>query len=124
MCSKDHTKRQQGSPLVHHTVSQCQSSLPISKKDEKFVSLAIDECMHSTMLMKHGCVVVQNNRVVSKGHNSLRNQFRDNFIGTSCSCHAEMHALRAALRLAHKGKRTPFRARVGQRLLYEKVALL
>lgn len=96
-------------------------TLNVSKNDYKFINIALDMAHTSEMLMKHGSVVVQNNRVIGKGCNSRRTQFGDNFIGKSCSCHAEMTALRNALKSKNKGKSSPCRKRVGQRSQCEKV---
>lgn len=72
--------------------------MKITKKDIKYITEAIEASKQSNMLMKHGCVVVENNHIVGRGCNSYRTRFQDNFIGTSCSCHAEMYALRMALK--------------------------
>lgn len=96
--------------------------LNLTKKDSKFVDMALEAAENSNMLMKHGCVVVENSRVVGTGWNCKRNRFKDNFIGVSCSCHAEMYALRQALKTKTKGKSSPFRKRVGHRLQCEKEA--
>jgi tRNA(Arg) A34 adenosine deaminase TadA len=76
----------------------------ISKKDHKFISIASEAAHNSNMMMKHGCVVVDSGRVIGSGCNTLRTQFKDRFIGTSCSCHAEMHALRNAFKTKNKSK--------------------
>ena len=94
--------------------------MQVTKKDEKFIQAALDAADKSTMLMKHGCVVVECNRIVGVGCNNYRTQFGDGFITKTCSCHAEMQALRSALKAKTKGKSSPVRKRVGQRLLYEK----
>jgi deoxycytidylate deaminase len=70
----------------------------ISKKDLKFIDKAKYISKKSNMLMKHGCIVVKNNKIISTGYNNYRNRFKDNFIKESCSCHAEMHALRLAFK--------------------------
>lgn len=101
----------------------------ITNKDRKYISSALDIAQNSNMLMKHGCVVVENNRIVGKGWNMMRNQFKENFtgvsgnfIGVSCSCHAEMYALRQALRTKTKGKSSPFRKRPRSPSRWEKEA--
>lgn len=65
----------------------------INKKDEYFINIAYNEAIKSQMLMKHGACVVHNNCIIGTGCNSYRTQFKDKFIGNSCSCHAEMNAL-------------------------------
>ena len=89
------------------------TTMTVSKHDYKFIDMALDMAYTSNMLMKHGSVVVENNRVIGKGCNSRRTQFGDKFIGKSCSCHAEMTALRNALKA--KGKSSPCRKKVGLR---------
>lgn len=79
------------------------SPLPVSNKDLRFLSRAIEESKKSNMLMRHGCVVTCNNKFISAGYNHYRNQFSDKFIGPSCSCHAEMDGLRRAFSLKMKG---------------------
>ena len=97
-------------------------TMEVSKKDEKFIDAALQVADKSSMLMKHGCVVVESNKIIGSGCNNYRTQFSDKFITKACSCHAEMHALRSALKAKTKGKSSPVRKRVGQRLLYEKEA--
>ena len=75
-----------------------------TRRDEYYINKAFDACQYSDMSKKHGCVIVDKSRVIGTGYNSYRNQFCDDFIGDACSCHAEMHALRVALR--HKFKTT------------------
>ncbi len=75
----------------------------VSKRDIYFINKAIEVSAKSNMMMKHGCVITCNNKFMSDGYNSYRTQFGDNFIKQSCSCHAEMHALRNALKYKTKG---------------------
>jgi deoxycytidylate deaminase len=72
--------------------------LPITSRDKRFIDVAYTSSFDSNMLRKHGCCVVENNTVIGTGCNVNRTQFKDDFIGTSCSCHAEMTALRRALK--------------------------
>lgn len=78
--------------------------MEVTKKDMNFINVAFELATKSDMLMKHGCVIVRNNKIIGKGYNSLRTQFNDNFIGESCSCHAEMHALREAVKTKYNNK--------------------
>lgn len=71
--------------------------LSVSNKDMKFINMAYDVSTKSTMTMKHGCVITCNNKFISTGYNSKRNKF-SNIIPSCCSCHAEMDALRNALK--------------------------
>ena len=91
--------------------------MDLSSKDMKHVNRAMDECRHSTMLMRHGCIVADGTKVLSSGHNHYRTRFGDKFITQSCSCHAEMDALRKAVK--SKSSSCNVRKRVGQR--YQKV---
>ena len=74
----------------------------ISIKDFSYINRAIQASTKSTMLMKHGCVIVENNKIVGSGYNSYRTQFGDKFIKKSCSCHAEIHALREVMKIKMK----------------------
>lgn len=69
-------------------------TMTLNKKDHSHIERAAHEATKSQMLMKHGCVVAIGSKVISTGYNSSRNQFGDKFISMSCSCHAEMSALR------------------------------
>ena len=92
----------------------------VSKKDYKFVAAAMEECKNSTMMMKHGCVVADGSKMLATGHNHYRTRFSDKFIRESCSCHAEMDALRKVSKVtSQQSKSYKVRKRVGQR--YEKV---
>jgi deoxycytidylate deaminase len=116
--------------LVSKDYNYYTPSQEISKKDINFLLQAANVSHKSSMLMRHGCVVVENNRVIATGYNSYRTRFGDKFVVNSCSCHAEMHALRNALKIKSnkscKSKKAPkmfgVRNRVGQRSQYEKGA--
>lgn len=82
----------------------------VSNKDFKFMGKALDYASNSKMLMKHGCVVSQGSKIIGWGVNSERNAFSDKFITNTCSCHAEMCAIRNALknkRILIKGYQIP-----------------
>ena len=68
--------------------------MPCSVSDEKFASAAAIEALKSSMTQKHGCVAVSNGKIRGRGHNSCRTQSCDGFIQNTCSCHAEIAALR------------------------------
>lgn len=72
--------------------------MQLTKRDNHYIDVAYDASQYSRMLMKHGACVVENNRVIGVASNSSRTQFKDKFIGVSCSCHAEMNALRNAIK--------------------------
>ena len=73
--------------------------MSISNKDFNYINVAIEASTKSTMLMRHGCVVVENNKIVGTGYNSYRTRFGDRFVNETCSCHAEMHALRETMKM-------------------------
>jgi len=66
----------------------------ISSTDYKFINIAIDEAKKSVVLMRHGAVAVANGKVLGKGYNNYRTNSKDLFITNSCTCHAEIAALR------------------------------
>lgn len=69
-----------------------------TNKDERNMDLAIREAYKSEMYTRHGCVIVVNGKVIGRGFNNYRNQFKDTLITNGCSCHAEIDALRNAFR--------------------------
>lgn len=75
--------------------------LSVSVKDRRYMELAVREAYKSEMYTRHGCVIVVNGKVIGRGHNNYRTAFADGFIRGTCSCHAEMDALRNAF----KGKK-------------------
>tara|TARA_R110002074_G_scaffold377069_1_gene554403 strand:- start:204 stop:476 length:273 start_codon:yes stop_codon:yes gene_type:complete len=66
----------------------------VSVTDENYLSYAANEASKSTLLSQHGCIAVANGKIIGRGHNSCRTQSQDGFICNTCSCHAEMAALR------------------------------
>lgn len=64
----------------------------LSSKDEKFLNIAINESLKSPVLHKHGCVAVVNGKLIAKGYNNYRTQFK--FREKTFSCHAEIDTLR------------------------------
>ena len=91
--------------------------MKVSNKDYKFINMAANAADKSSMLMKHGCVITCNNKFICDGFNSDRTQFQDNFINISCSCHAEMDALRKLIRIKSKGKKHSYSHR---KTIYDK----
>ena len=67
----------------------------LSSTDEKYVCHAAHESRKSNLLSRHGCVAVVNGKILGRGHNSSRTQSHDGFICNTCSCHAEIAALRS-----------------------------
>ena len=70
----------------------------ISVSDQIYLSHAVNEALKSKLLSQHGCVAVANGKIVGRGHNSLRTQSQDGFISNTCSCHAEIAAMRELYR--------------------------
>ena len=69
----------------------------MSKKDEKRMALASYYASLSNMRCHHGCVIILNGNVIAHGYNNLRNYSKDHLID-DVSCHAEISALRNALK--------------------------
>jgi len=69
-------------------------TMMISATDETYMSHAAHESSKSNLQSKHGCIAVVNGKIMGRGHNSIRSQSQDGFIKNTCSCHAEVAALR------------------------------
>ena len=67
----------------------------ISIQDERFLSAAYREAQESPVLMKHGAVTVINGKIIGRGCNNYRTHSKDCFIENTCTCHAEISALRS-----------------------------
>ena len=66
----------------------------ISKNSFRFINAAIKEAHKSNILQKHGCVIVISGKIISRGFNNHRNQSNDGFLNNTCTCHAEISAIR------------------------------
>ena len=64
-------------------------------RHERFMAEAAYEANKSPIYHRHGCVIVCNGRIVAKGHNHLRCTSSDGLIKDTCTCHAEIAALRS-----------------------------
>lgn len=62
--------------------------------EERFIIHAALESSKSDLVSRHGSVIVANGKILGRGHNSSRTQSRDGFIKNTCSCHAEIAAIR------------------------------
>lgn len=103
---KSHQQKSQ-QQKSHQYQPSYSSDLTITKKDEKFLNIAIEQSYKSTMLMRHGCVVVRNGQIIGKGVNHYRNKFDKKFMTNVCCCHAEMDAIhRAMSNITHSGNKT------------------
>lgn len=61
------------------------------KKHINFIQAAIDEAQKSVMSKKHGCVIVHNNKIVSRGYNYRVDKDKKRYI--KYSIHAEESAI-------------------------------
>lgn len=66
----------------------------LSVTDQTFMALAAIESKKSNLQSRHGCIAVINGKIMGRGHNSPRTHSNDGFIRNTCSCHAEIAALR------------------------------
>ena len=66
----------------------------LSLTDQTYIIQAAYEATKSNLLSRHGCVAVVNGKILGRGYNSSRTQSCDGFICNTCSCHAEIAALR------------------------------
>lgn len=73
----------------------------LSKQDEKFIARASYNATLSKMQNHHGCIVVVNGQSVGSGYNNYRNYSRDKIISNCLSCHAEISAVRNAIKMEH-----------------------
>lgn len=69
----------------------------LSHQDEQFIQAALDEAQQSPCNMKHGAIAVASGKIIGRGYNHYRSQSRDGIIQHSCTCHAEMAAIRQVL---------------------------
>ena len=69
-----------------------------SNHDICFVQSAMDEAQKSPCLMQHGAVAVSGGKIIGRGYNHYRSRTSDGIVENSCTCHAEMAALRDVLR--------------------------
>ncbi len=66
-----------------------------TNKHARMASLAYHESTKSPMFFRHGCVIAKGRKVVSHGFNNSRIKCKEGLISdTSCSCHAEVDAIR------------------------------
>ena len=70
----------------------------LSVKDEKFIALATYYASLSSMYFHHGCVISLKGNCIAHGFNHERTYSKDRVIENCVSCHAEMSALRTALK--------------------------
>lgn len=61
----------------------------ISHNKYSYMSIAMDEAARSPHKYKHGCIIVKNGKILSKGHN----HFKKGKFSTKLSTHAEIDAI-------------------------------
>ena len=76
------------------TCLPCEDTLDLTSTDHTFLMRAAQLSGKSDMTSKHGCVAVLNGKIIGRGFNSNRTQSIDGFIRNTCSCHAEIAAIR------------------------------
>jgi tRNA(Arg) A34 adenosine deaminase TadA len=69
-------------------------STQISNQDTNFLHHAFQQAQQSPVLMRHGAVATANGKIIGRGFNNYRTYSSDNFIKNTCTCHAEIAALR------------------------------
>ena len=85
---------------------------PISVKDQRFASIALEEAAKSTLLMQHGCIAVLSGKIIAKGHNNIRSHSKNGLLHyrQCCSSHAEISVL-------HKLSATELSPKIVQKLV-------
>lgn len=74
-----------------------------SNQDSIFIQHALNEAQKSPCLMQHGAIAVAGGKIIGRGYNQYRCHTRDGVVTNSCTCHAEMSAVRDVLRTARNG---------------------
>ena len=74
----------------------------LTKNEQEFMHRALVEAQKSPCNMKHGAVAVVKGKVIGSGYNHYRCKTRDGLVKNSCTCHAEMAAIRQVLHQADK----------------------
>lgn len=69
----------------------------------KFMNIAKNESTKSSIRCTHGAVITDGNKILSKGYNHNRTQYK--FFDNICSCHAEKDAVMKLLSLKGWKKR-------------------
>jgi deoxycytidylate deaminase len=69
----------------------------MSKKDDRFMRMACNIGLESTINIRHGCVAVLNGKVVAQGFNNERCFSSDGLIQETWCCHAEIDTIRKLL---------------------------
>lgn len=81
------------------------STLSIFKKDFMYIDMACGLSHNSSLLFKHGAILVHNRKVIGSAYNTRRVQYRDGIIGKGiCSSHAEVSAIRNAIKMIGANK--------------------
>jgi deoxycytidylate deaminase len=86
----------------------------MTRNDEKFVAVAVEEAEKSQLMAKLGCIAVINGKIVARGFNHYRTFSKDGIIERTCSCHAEMDVLRKCLKQKKIRKLAIYVARISR----------
>ena len=62
--------------------------------EERYITHAALQSTKSDLVSRHGCVIVSNGKIIGRGFNSSRTKSSDGFLNNTCSCHAEIAAIR------------------------------
>jgi|TARA_Y100000816_G_C26080540_1_gene569452 tRNA(Arg) A34 adenosine deaminase TadA len=62
--------------------------------EERFITHAALQSTKSDLVSRHGCVITSNGKIIGRGYNSSRTKSSDGFLNNTCSCHAEIAAIR------------------------------
>jgi tRNA(Arg) A34 adenosine deaminase TadA len=74
----------------------------LTMHDENFMQIALNEAVKSPCNSQHGAVAVVKGNIIGRGYNHYRCNTRDGFVNNSCTCHAEMSAIRQAFHQVDK----------------------
>ena len=70
----------------------------LSQGQIKRIGEAYEEATKSPCYHRHGCVIVGSGRILGRGYNNPRTRYSDKIIDNCMTCHAEMAAIRDAVK--------------------------
>ena len=92
----------------------------LTPTEDRYIIHAALESTKSDLVSRHGCVIIGNGKILGRGHNSSRTQSRDGFINNTCSCHAEIAAIRNVFQNYNENTITKLACKNKQRVLRAK----
>ena len=95
-----YTKRRQEQTESKTEIIDDNTIKVINRKHELFLSMAAKIAEKSTMLQKHGAIIVYKNKIIASGYN-----YRCSYMNTNFSIHAEIAAI---TNLFHNKKVLPY----------------